>query len=131
MANNKQGPRQPLSQRRPKVVAVKKTAVARAKPLKQPARKPAAKPARKLGGKTAAKRSLPAANPTLLYDRLLALIRKEWWTNAEAVTDAKGEATMPAFYGTHTVTGEFASGATITRKAVIGSGQPNRVELRA
>jgi endonuclease III len=73
MANNKQGPRQPLSQRRPKVVAVKKTAVARAKALKQPARKPAAKPASKLGAKSAAMRSLPPANPTLLYDRLLAL----------------------------------------------------------
>jgi endonuclease-3 len=73
MANNKQGPRQPLSQRRPKVVAVKKTAVARAKPLKQSTRKPAAKPAPKLGARSAAKRSLPPANPTLLYDRLLAL----------------------------------------------------------
>jgi len=77
MANNKQGPRQPLSQRRPKVVAVKKTAVARAKPLKKPAPKTQTRPAPKLGakltGKLAAKRSLRAANPSLLYDRLLAL----------------------------------------------------------
>src|SRR5215218_9791990 len=77
MANNKQGPRQPLSQRRPKVVAAKKTAVARGKPLKKTAPKPQAKPAPKLGakltGKLLPKRSLPTANPSLLYDRLLAL----------------------------------------------------------
>jgi endonuclease-3 len=77
MANNKQGPRQPLSQRRPKVVAQKKAAVARAKPPKKTAHKPAAQPARKLGATPGAKpkprRSLPAANPSLLYERLLAL----------------------------------------------------------
>ena len=78
MANNKQGPRQPLSQRRPKVVAVKKAAGARAKSVKpatpaKPARKPVAKPAPKLGAKLVSKRSLPTANPSLLYDRLASL----------------------------------------------------------
>lgn len=91
MANKRQGPRQPLSQRRPKVVAGKKTSAIRAgaapakhaktrpagdarrKPATPVTRNSATRPARKLGGKLPARWSLPPANPPLLYDRLLAL----------------------------------------------------------
>jgi endonuclease-3 len=90
MANNKQGPRQPLSQRRPKVARAKASSRPRVGGLasKQPtsrsssgksklvppsARKSTAKPARKAGAKPAARRSLPSADPAVAYDRLLAL----------------------------------------------------------
>ena len=72
MANKGQGPRQPLSQRRPKVASRAKTAAA-TKPIKLAARKPAAKkPAIAKAGKPRAKQ-LPAANPSTLYDGLIAL----------------------------------------------------------
>ena len=87
MANNRQGPRQPLSQRRPKVASgLKKATMARGlgkvKPAtpstarggapkpKAPTARPkatAAAPARRVTG------ALPAANPGVLYERLQAL----------------------------------------------------------
>ena len=69
MANNRQGPRQPLSQRRPKASVVKKAA----KLVSKVASKVARKPAPNVGAKPTARRSRPRANPVLLYDRLLAL----------------------------------------------------------
>jgi endonuclease-3 len=89
MANNRQGPRQPLSQRRPKVVAGKKATVARAvglvakklrpangtRPKVSPpsARNANAKPTRKPSAKAPARRSLRRADPAVAYDRLLTL----------------------------------------------------------
>jgi endonuclease-3 len=72
MANNRQGPRQPLAQRRPKVASRSK-AVAATKPSTLTARKPAAK---KLPVSKPAKpraKQLPPADPATLYDGLLAL----------------------------------------------------------
>jgi endonuclease-3 len=72
MAKNQQGPRQPLSQRRPKIASAKKPAVSgpATRQSKSVARKPvpAKKPARAARG-----RSLPSVDPTLAYERLHAL----------------------------------------------------------
>ena len=74
MANNRQGPRQPLSQRRPKVVAGKKATVARAVGLAaKKTRAPKAKPTKKPRSKVPGRKSLPPADPAVAYDRLLAL----------------------------------------------------------
>jgi endonuclease III len=80
MANNRQGPRQPLSQRRPKAVAVKKAAKSVSKVASKLALKLAPKAALKTkvrptpkGGKLSSRKTTPSANPPLLYDRLLAL----------------------------------------------------------
>jgi len=70
MANNRQGPRQPLSQRRPKVAATKTSARQRptatpkpkAVPAERPRRAPKAKPKKR-----------PPADAGVLYDRLTAL----------------------------------------------------------
>jgi endonuclease-3 len=76
MANNRQGPRQPLSQRRPKVVATKKATVERprVKPKSRPAAKapPVAEPRSpaKRKGKVARR---PPADAAVLYERLTAL----------------------------------------------------------
>jgi endonuclease-3 len=74
MAKNAQGPRQPLSQRRPKVALVKKTAargkLAAPRPGKSSA--PGAK-AKSAGGRAAKATRRPPVNAVDLYDRLLAL----------------------------------------------------------
>ena len=72
MANNGQGPRQPLSQRRPKVVSRAKSAPA-TKPNKLAPSKPAAKtPAVAKIAKSRAKQ-IPGADPKTLYTGLTAL----------------------------------------------------------
>ena len=81
MANNRQGPRQPLSQRRPKAVAVKKAAKSVSKVASKLALKLAPKatpktnvrPTAKGGKKLSSRMTTLSANPPLLYDRLLAL----------------------------------------------------------
>jgi endonuclease III len=78
MANKRQGPRQPLSQRRPKVAAGNtKLAVARrggaSKSAKPPARNNGRPKAIAKTKPTRARRVLPPANPTLVYDRLQAI----------------------------------------------------------
>src|SRR6476661_7126858 len=70
MAKNQQGPRQPLSQRRPKVAVGKKNAVQR------PGRKAATLPKAKAGPKSKRGPRLarrPAPDPGVVYDQLLAL----------------------------------------------------------
>ena len=94
MANNRQGPRQPLSQRRPKVAAGKQTALVKPTPKTtlgkglakvakgvKPARLPKTSALMKgatprtggVAGKAGARRALPPADPLALYDRLTAL----------------------------------------------------------
>jgi endonuclease-3 len=70
MAKNQQGPRQPLSQRRPKVAVGKKSAVQRT------GRKAATLPQAKAGPKSKRGPRLarrPAPDPGVVYDQLLAL----------------------------------------------------------
>jgi len=72
MANNRQGPRQPLSQRRPKVAAAKTKVVqrgGRAKPGAKSARKPGTK-LPSVGRKLPRR---PPADPGVMYGRLVAL----------------------------------------------------------
>lgn len=68
MAKNRQGPRQPLSQRRPKVaVKAKQAATPRARPKSAAVVKP------KTPKRRAKKLRRPAPDATVVYDRLLAL----------------------------------------------------------
>ena len=83
MANDRQGPRQPLSQRRPKVASGKRSPAAprgptKAKTLEAVATRGASAKTRSLpapprAAGTARRRALPTANPALLYERLHAL----------------------------------------------------------
>ena len=36
-----------------------------------------------------------------VYDRMKALIKGDWWTKAQGVTDAEGNYPLRAFFGTH------------------------------
>jgi len=56
----------------------------------------------------------PKPNAKVLED----LLTKEWWTNANATTDAQGRATVKAYLGEHTVTAAVA-GAKVNATAVL------------
>jgi hypothetical protein len=49
-------------------------------------------------------------SPKPAYDRLVQLIKKEWWTKAQGFTDKQGEFRTRAFLGTHRVSLELPNG---------------------
>jgi GH35 family endo-1,4-beta-xylanase len=57
-------------------------------------------------------------SPKPAYDRLLKLVRGEWWTRAVATADSTGAARFRAFRGAHRITVE-AGGKTVTAEAII------------
>jgi len=42
-------------------------------------------------------------SPKPIYQRLMGLIKGEWWTDAEATTDAAGRCSVRAFYGDYAI----------------------------
>jgi len=70
-------------------------------------------------------------SPKPVYDRLLALIKKEWWTNREGRTDGKGEFACRACFGQHHLRAELPGGRALTKEVHWQRGQPNRFELAA
>jgi len=69
-------------------------------------------------------------SPKPVYERLLALIKGEWWTQAEGRTDDKGEFATRAFFGTHRLTAKLPSGQSATQEVHWERDQDNRFELR-
>ncbi len=53
--------------------------------------------------------------PKPAYSRLMSLIHKNWWTDAQGRTGASGQYTIRAFYGNHTITATDGHGHTVTR----------------
>jgi len=70
-------------------------------------------------------------SPKPVYDRLLALIKGEWWTRTSGQTNDRGEFATRAFFGTHRVTVEWPSGARTVKEVHWQRGQPNRFEISA
>lgn len=68
-------------------------------------------------------------SPKPSYDRLMSLIKGDWWTKAEGTTDASGEVKLRAFYGTHRITARLPSGQSLTKEVHWQRGQKNRFEL--
>jgi GH35 family endo-1,4-beta-xylanase len=62
--------------------------------------------------------------PKPVYDRLLRLTRKTWWTRTEAETGAGGTCTVRAFYGDYEIAVTDAAGQTVkaTANFPMGSG---------
>lgn len=54
-------------------------------------------------------------SPKPAYDRLMTLIHKTWWTNAQGGTGASGRYTVRAFYGDYTITATDANGHADTQ----------------
>lgn len=56
-------------------------------------------------------------SPKPAYDRLMALIKGKWWTNAAARTDRNGTCSVRAFQGSHRITVKTPDGRTKTVEA--------------
>lgn len=70
-------------------------------------------------------------SPKPVYDRLLALIKGEWWTKADATTDDGGKVQLSAFYGTHHITAQLPGGQSVTQDVHWERGKKNQFELKA
>ena len=61
----------------------------------------------------------------------MALVKADWWTKAQAATDAQGEGRVRAFYGTHRITIELPGGQILSRDVQWQRGQQNRFDFTA
>jgi GH35 family endo-1,4-beta-xylanase len=68
-------------------------------------------------------------SPKPVYDRLMALVKGEWWSRLNARTNGQGECALRAFYGTHRVTVELPNGRSATKVIHLQRGQANRFEV--
>jgi len=68
-------------------------------------------------------------SPKPVYDRLLELIKRDWWTRAQGTTDPRGEFAAHGFFGQYRVTATLPSGQKLAREFAWAPGQPNRFEL--
>jgi GH35 family endo-1,4-beta-xylanase len=70
-------------------------------------------------------------SPKPVYDRLMALIKGQWWTRTEGLTNENGEFNTRLFFGTHRLTATFPDGHTVTREVHCQRGAANRFEVKA
>lgn len=68
-------------------------------------------------------------SPKPVYERLMALIKGEWWTRIQTTTNAQGECAIKAFHGRYRLTATLPSGRAVTRETDWKPNQPNRVDL--
>jgi len=68
-------------------------------------------------------------SPKPAYDRMMSLIKGDWWTKTEARTDTQGKVKARAFYGTHRLSAQLPSGQLITKEVHWERGQKNTFEL--
>lgn len=68
-------------------------------------------------------------SPKPVYDRMLALIKGEWWTKTETQPDAQGQVSLRAFHGQHRLTVTLPSGLKVEKEIHVQRGKPNRFEL--
>jgi GH35 family endo-1,4-beta-xylanase len=68
-------------------------------------------------------------SPKPVYERLMALVKNEWWTRVQARTNPKGEAEIKAYFGRYRFRVTLPDGRTLTREADWKSGQANEVHL--
>jgi len=70
-------------------------------------------------------------SPKPAYERLLELIKGQWWTKTQGTTGAQGEFAARAFFGQYRVDVELPGGRKRAREVHWQRGQPNRFELTA
>ncbi len=70
-------------------------------------------------------------SPKPVYDQLMALIKRQWWTRAEESTDARGRVKLRAYYGTHRVIAQLPDGQNVAKEVHWERGSKNRFELTA
>ena len=69
-------------------------------------------------------------SPKPVYDRLMKLVKGDWWTTAAGATDPQGEFHARGFFGTYALAAETADGRTGKATVHVGKGEENRFELR-
>ena len=68
--------------------------------------------------------------PKPAFERLADLVRHQWWTSLDAVTDEKGLCSMRGFCGQYRLTAQLSSSQKITSDSVFGHNRSNQVTLR-
>jgi len=68
-------------------------------------------------------------SPKPVYDRLLSLIKGEWWTRTEGRTKASGEFATRAFFGTYRLTARLADARIVTKEVHWQRGGANHFEV--
>ncbi|MCS7187716.1 MAG: endo-1,4-beta-xylanase [Armatimonadetes bacterium] len=69
-------------------------------------------------------------SPKPVYERMLELIKGEWWTKAKGATDKEGKWQTKAFYGEHELTIQTQDGRKVSQKVTVRKGAENRFEIR-
>jgi len=64
------------------------------------------------------------------YDLLLKLIRHQWWTRTEGVTDAQGKVELRAFYGDYRVSAEVPENHKTSAETRVLRGQAEPIILK-
>ena len=64
-----------------------------------------------------------------VYERLMSLIKGDWWTTTDGTTDAHGKVKVRAFYGMHHITTQLPSGQSMTKEVHLERGKKNQFEL--
>jgi endo-1,4-beta-xylanase len=70
-------------------------------------------------------------SPKPVYDRLMSLIKGDWWTKTQGATDAQGQVKVRVFYGNHRLTVELPGGKLLTRDVHWERGKQNQFEFTA
>jgi GH35 family endo-1,4-beta-xylanase len=68
-------------------------------------------------------------SPKPVYERLEALIKKDWWTRRRGITDAGGEWQSRAFYGDYEVTVRTPDRRSVSHALAVRKGAGNRFEI--
>jgi hypothetical protein len=68
-------------------------------------------------------------SPKPAYERLLELIKGQWWTKTQGTTTAQGELATRAFFGRYRVDLELPDGRKHSQELSWQRGQANRIEL--
>ena len=68
-------------------------------------------------------------SPKPVYERLMSLIKGEWWTNVQGQPDAAGVFAARAFHGRHRVTVELPGGGKMTKEIQWQRGTANKFEI--
>jgi GH35 family endo-1,4-beta-xylanase len=69
-------------------------------------------------------------SPKPVYERMLELIKGEWWTKASGRTDSKGEWRTRAFYGDYELTIRTPDGRVSKQKLSVRRGADNSFKIR-
>jgi GH35 family endo-1,4-beta-xylanase len=68
-------------------------------------------------------------SPKPIYERLLRMVKGEWWTRVSSKTDSEGEVKCRGFYGAYVITATAPDGRTVSKDVRLFKDDPRRVAL--